>query len=156
MEFRVLGPLEVVAAGQPLDLGTPRQRTLLGLLLVHAGEVVSYDRVVEDLWDGDPPATARHTLQSYVHRLRRTLGADAWRLTTRPPGYRLKVSTGELDAQRFQDLATAGRRALVRDDPQAAADQLAVGLHLWRDRCWPTWTRWPPWRRNGPAWRRCA
>ena len=110
MEFRVLGPLEVVAAGQPLDLGTPRQRTLLGLLLVHAGEVVSYDRLLEELWDGDPPATARHTLQGYVHRLRRTLGPDAWRLTTRPPGYQLKVSTGELDAQRFQDLATAGRR----------------------------------------------
>jgi predicted ATPase/DNA-binding SARP family transcriptional activator len=132
VEFRVLGPLEVVAAGQPLDLGTPRQRTLLGLLLVHAGEVVSYDRVVEDLWDGAPPATARHTLQGYVHRLRRTLGPDAWRLITRPPGYQLKVSTGELDAQRFQDLATAGRRALVRDDPQAAADQLAAGLGLWR------------------------
>jgi predicted ATPase/DNA-binding SARP family transcriptional activator len=132
VEFRVLGPLELVAAGHSLDLGTPRQRTLLGLLLVHAGEVVSYDRVVEDLWDGDLPATARHTLQGYVHRLRHMLGADAWRLTTRPPGYQLKVSTGELDAQRFQDLATAGRRALVRDDPQAAADQLAVGLGLWR------------------------
>jgi predicted ATPase/DNA-binding SARP family transcriptional activator len=132
VEFRVLGPLEVVAAGQPLELGTPRQRTLLGLLLVHPGEVVSYDRLLEELWDGDPPATARHTLQGYAHRLRRTLGPDAWRLTTRPPGYQLKVSTGELDAQRFQDLATAGRRALVRDDPQAAADQLAAGLGLWR------------------------
>jgi predicted ATPase/DNA-binding SARP family transcriptional activator len=132
VEFRDLGPLEVVAAGQPLDLGTPRQRTLLGLLLVHPGEVVSYDRLLEELWDGDPPATARHTLQGYAHRLRRTLGPDAWRLTTRPPGYQLKVSTGELDAQRFQDLATAGRRALVRDDPQAAADQLAAGLGLWR------------------------
>jgi predicted ATPase/DNA-binding SARP family transcriptional activator len=132
VEFRVLGPLEVVAGGQPLDLGTPRQRTLLGLLLVQAGGVVSYDRLVEDLWNGDPPVTARHTLQGYVHRLRRTLGADAWRLTTRPPGYQLKVSTGELDAQRFQDLATAGRRALVRDDPQAAADELAAGLGLWR------------------------
>jgi predicted ATPase/DNA-binding SARP family transcriptional activator len=132
VEFRVLGPLEVVAGGQPLELGTPRQRALFGLLLVHAGEVVSYDRLLEDLWDGDPPATARHTLQGYVHRLRRTLGADAWRLTTRPPGYQLKISTGELDAQRFQDLAKAGRRALVRDDPQGAADQLAMGLGLWR------------------------
>jgi len=132
VEFRVLGPLEVVAGGQPLDLGTPRPRALLGLLLVHAGEVVSYDRLLEDLWHGDPPTTARHTLQGYVHRLRHTLGPDAWRLTTRPPGYQLKVSTGELDAQRFQDLATAGRRALVRDDPQAAADQLAAGLGLWR------------------------
>jgi predicted ATPase/DNA-binding SARP family transcriptional activator len=132
VEFRVLGPLEVVAAGQPLDLGTPRQRTLLALLLVQAGRVVSYDRLLEDLWDGDPPATARHTLQGYVHRLRRTLGPDAWRLTARPPGYQLKVATGELDAQRFQDLATAGRRALVRYDPRAAADQLAAGLSLWR------------------------
>ena len=69
MEFRILGPLEVVAAGQPLDLGTPRQRALLALLLVQAGGVVSSDRLVEDLWDGDPPATARHTLQGYVHRL---------------------------------------------------------------------------------------
>jgi predicted ATPase/DNA-binding SARP family transcriptional activator len=132
VEFRVLGSLEVVAGGQPLDLGTPRQRTLLALLLVQAGGVVSSDRLVEDLWDGDPPATARHTLQGYVHRLRRVLGADAWRLTTRPPGYQLKVSTGELDAQRFQDLATAGRRALVRHHPQAAADQLTAGLSLWR------------------------
>jgi DNA-binding SARP family transcriptional activator len=156
VEFRVLGPLEVVAGGQPLDLGTPRQRALLGLLLLHAGEVVSNDRVVEDLWDGDPPPTARHTLQGYVHRLRRTLGLDAWRLITRPPGYQLKVATGELDALRFQDLATAGRRALVRDDPQAAADQLAVGWACGGDRCSPTWTRWPPWGRNGPAWRRCA
>jgi DNA-binding SARP family transcriptional activator len=105
VEFRVLGPLEAVAGGQPLDLGTPRQRTLLALLLVQAGRVVSYDRLLEDLWDGDPPATARHTLQGYVHRLRRTLGPDAWRLTARPPGYQLKVATGELDAQRFQDLA---------------------------------------------------
>jgi predicted ATPase/DNA-binding SARP family transcriptional activator len=132
VEFRVLGPLEVVAAGHALELGTPRQRILLGLLLLHAGEVISYDRLVEDLWDGDPPLTARHTLQGYVHRLRHTLGPEGWRLITRPPGYQLKVSTGELDAQRFQDLATAGRRALVRDDPQAAADQLAAGLGLWR------------------------
>jgi predicted ATPase/DNA-binding SARP family transcriptional activator len=132
VEFRVLGPLEVVAAGYSLELGTPRQRILLGLLLLHAGEVVSYDRLVEDLWDDDPPLTARHTLQGYAHRLRHTLGPEGWRLITRPPGYQLKVSTGELDAQRFQDLATAGRRALVRDDPQAAADQLAVGLGLWR------------------------
>ena len=71
MEFRVLGPLEVVASGQPLGLGTPRQRLLLGLLLLRAGEVVSYDRLVQELWDDDPPGTARHTLQGYVHRLRR-------------------------------------------------------------------------------------
>jgi DNA-binding SARP family transcriptional activator len=70
VEFRVLGPLEVVAGGELLALAPPRQRTLLALLL-RAGEVVSCDRMVEDLWDGDPPPTARHTLQGYAHRLRR-------------------------------------------------------------------------------------
>ncbi len=132
MEFRVLGPLEVVAGGQPLCLGTPRQRTLLALLLVRAGEVVSCGRLVEDLWDGNPPPTGRHTLQGYAHRLRQMLGRDAWRVQTRPPGYRLKVSAGELDAQRFQDLAGEGRRALVCGDPQVAAGRLAAALGLWR------------------------
>jgi predicted ATPase/DNA-binding SARP family transcriptional activator len=132
VEFRVLGPLEVVVGGEALRLGTPRQRTTLGLLLVRAGEVVSRDRLVEELWDGDPPGTALHTLQGYVHRLRRVLGPEAWRLVTRSPGYQLKVSAGELDAQRFQDLAEEGRRALVRGEPRAAADLLAAALHLWR------------------------
>jgi predicted ATPase/DNA-binding SARP family transcriptional activator len=132
VEFRILGSLEMVAGGQSLDLGTPRQRTLLGLLLLRADEVVSCDRLVEDLWDGDPPSTARHTLQGYAHRLRRALGPDAWRLVTRPPGYQLKVSAGELDSQRFQDLAGQGRRALVRGEPRAAAELLAAALGLWR------------------------
>jgi predicted ATPase/DNA-binding SARP family transcriptional activator len=132
VEFQVLGPLEVVASGQPLGLGTPRQRLLLGLLLLRAGEVVSYDRLVQELWDDDPPGTARHTLQGYVHRLRQALGSEAWRLQTRPPGYRLKVSAGELDAEQFDELAGQGRRALVRGDPDAAADLLAGALGLWR------------------------
>jgi predicted ATPase/DNA-binding SARP family transcriptional activator len=132
VEFRVLGPLEVMAGGEPLGLGTPRQRMLLALLLLRAGEVVSYDRLVEQLWDDDPPGTARHTLQGYVHRLRRALGSDSWRLQTRPPGYRLKVSAGELDAEQFDELAGHGRRALVRGDPNAAADLLAAALGLWR------------------------
>jgi predicted ATPase/DNA-binding SARP family transcriptional activator len=132
VEFRVLGSLEVVVGGEPLRLGTPRQRTTLGLLLVRAGEVASRDRLVEELWDGDPPSTAVHTLQGYIYRLRRVLGPDAWRLVTRAPGYQLKVSAGELDAQRFQDLAADGRRALVRGEPRAAADLLAAALDLWR------------------------
>jgi predicted ATPase/DNA-binding SARP family transcriptional activator len=132
VEVRVLGPLEVEAGGAPLHLGTPRQRTTLGLLLLRAGEVVSCDRLVEELWDGDPPGTALHTLQGYVYRLRRALGPEAWRLQTRPPGYRLKVSADELDAQRFQDLAAHGRRALVRGEPPAAVELLAAALGLWR------------------------
>jgi predicted ATPase/DNA-binding SARP family transcriptional activator len=132
VEFRVLGSLEVMAGGEALTLGTPRQRTLLGLLLIRAGQVVSCDRLVEDLWDGDPPGTARHTVQGYVHRLRRALGPDGWRLQTRSPGYQLKISAGELDAQRFDDLAEQGRRALVRGEPAVAADLLAAALGLWR------------------------
>ncbi|GAA1579698.1 BTAD domain-containing putative transcriptional regulator [Kribbella sancticallisti] len=132
MEFRILGPLEVVAGGESLGLGSPLQRTLLALLLIRAGQVVSFDRLAEDLWDGEPPNTARHSVQAYAHRLRQVLGADAWRLQSRPPGYQLKVSAGELDAQRFEHLADEGRRALVRDDPRAAADLLAAALELWR------------------------
>lgn len=132
MQFRVLGPLEVSDQGQSLDLGTPRQRRLLGLLLLHAGDPVTYDRLADGLWDGAPPPTARHTLQGYVHRLRRTLGDQAVRLETRPLGYQLKVSDGELDTRTFEDLVAKGRRAIVRGDAQAAASQLDAALGLWR------------------------
>lgn len=132
MQFQVLGPVEVTSGGSALDLGTPRQRRLLGLLLLHAGEAVAYDRLAEDLWDGEPPRTARHTLQGYVHRLRRALADEAGRLETRPTGYRLKVSAGELDAGAFEDLVETGRRALVRNDPRAASEALEAALDLWR------------------------
>jgi predicted ATPase/DNA-binding SARP family transcriptional activator len=132
VQFRVLGPLEVSDQGRSLDLGTPRQRRLLGLLLLHAGDAVTYDRLGESLWDGDPPPTARHTIQGYVHRLRRSLGDEARRLETRPLGYQLKVSEGELDARSFEDLVGRGRRALVRGDAAAATSLLGSALGLWR------------------------
>ncbi len=132
MQFRVLGPVEAHDGQTSISLGTPRQRRLLGLLLLRASEVVSYDRLAEDLWDAEPPATARHTLQGYVHRLRRALADEAGRLETRPTGYRLKVSAGELDAVAFEDLVETGRRALVRSDPQAATSALEAALDLWR------------------------
>lgn len=132
MQFRILGPLEAADDDGPLDLGTPRQRTLLGLLLIRVGTVVSTDRLIGDLWGGDPPETARHTLQVYVHRLRRTLGDEAWRLQTRAPGYLLKVSSDELDAQRFEELSGEGHRALVRGDHEQAASLLNAALGLWR------------------------
>src|SRR4029453_17460954 len=80
----------------------------------------------------DPPPTGRHTLQSCVHRLRRALGADAWRLTTRPPGYQVKVSVDELAARRFQQLADQGRDALAGGRPEEAAGLLQAALRLWR------------------------
>jgi DNA-binding SARP family transcriptional activator len=132
MEFRILGPLEVVSEQTLLDLGAPRVRLLLALLLVRGGEVVSTDRLIEDLWDGDPPATGRHTMQGCVYRLRQALGVDAWRLATRPPGYQLKASADELDARRFQELAQQGRDALAGGRSAVAAGLLQEALGLWR------------------------
>lgn len=132
MEFRVLGPVEVVGQGALLDVGAPRLRLLLALLLVRSGETVSSDRLIEDLWEADPPETARHTLQGYVYRLRSALGSDGWRLGTRPLGYQLKLSPDELDSRRFQDLAHEGRIALAEGHPEAAAGLLKEALGLWR------------------------
>ena len=98
MQFRVLGPVEVVDRGEPVDIGTPRQRALLARLLVDANTVVPLDRIIDDLWEGEPPAAATATLQSYVSLLRRVLEPDrpprtpATVLVTRPPGYLLAVA----------------------------------------------------------------
>jgi predicted ATPase/DNA-binding SARP family transcriptional activator len=132
MEFRVLGPLEVVTEGAVLDVGTPRLRLLLAILLLRSGEAVSADRLIEDLWDANPPETGRHTLQGYVYRLRRALGSDGWRLETRPHGYQLKVSPDELDVRRFQDLVEQGREAFAGGQPETAAGLLQRALRLWR------------------------
>lgn len=132
MQFRILGALEVVRGESPLTIGTPRQRVLLTLLLIRPGEVVSADRLADELWGGTTPETARHTLQAYVHRLRRALGQDGWRLGTRPPGYRLEISPGELDAVTFQELVEEGRRAHAAGDRQSASSLLHRALELWR------------------------
>ena len=121
MDFHVLGPLEVSEQGRPVDLGGPTQRALLAVLLLHAGEVVSVDRLIDELWGEEPPATAVKTLQAHVSRLRRALhGAENGRLETRGHGYVLHVRPGELDADRFRDLLEDARRraeALLLDDP---------------------------------------
>ena len=131
MDFRILGPLEV-ATDRSVRLGSPRQRTLLALLLIRPDEAVSTDRLVEELWGEDPPQTARHTLQTHVHQLRKGLGPDAGRLEARPSGYRMRVLPDELDALIFQDLTERGRRALTVGEPRAAASLLREALGLWR------------------------
>jgi DNA-binding SARP family transcriptional activator len=126
VEFRILGPLEVVRDGEPLDVGGPKQRALLALLLLDANRVVSADRIVEALWDGDPIETAAKAVQVYVSQLRRVLGRE--RLETRPPGYLVNVSADELDLHRFEALVEEARRA----GPQPAAATLRAALALWR------------------------
>ncbi len=137
MEFRILGPLEVVEDGRRLDLGGPKQRALLAALLLRANEVVSQDRLVDALWDESPPATAPRTLQAYVSRLRKAL-ADAdgepatARLETHGHGYVLRIAPESLDAALFQRGLDEGRQALGRDDARLAADRLRDALALWR------------------------
>ena len=110
MEFRLLGPLEVVDdEGATVALGGPRPRALLTLLLLNANEVVSVDRLVDGIWGEQAPASGSSALQVHVHSLRRAVGAD--RIVTRPPGYLLRVQDGELDVERFERLVAAGSPA---------------------------------------------
>ncbi len=94
------------ADGQPLPLGGRRPRALLSILLVHANDAVSVDRLIDGVWGESPPATALGALQVHVHALRKVLGAA--RVVTRPPGYMLRVEPGELDVERFDRLVAAG------------------------------------------------
>ena len=107
MEFRILGPLEVVSNGEVIDLGGQKQRTLLAVLLLHANEVVSSDRLIEALWQDEPADTAKKAVQVYVSQLRKLLGRE--RLQTKAPGYLLRVDEGELDLARFRTLRAEER-----------------------------------------------
>ena len=126
MDFRILGTLEVEDDGQLLKLGGAKQRALLAVLLLHANEVVSRDRLIDELWGGAPPDTATTALQGYISHLRKQLGSD--RIVTRAPGYALRVDLGELDLKRFQELV-AETRGL---EPAAAARSLRQALSMWR------------------------
>jgi DNA-binding SARP family transcriptional activator len=130
MEFRVLGPLEVRDGEGELALGRGKQRALLAVLLIHAGNVVPVDRLIDALWGESPPASALNSVHIYVSQLRRALGNG--RLVTRRGGYALELDPDELDAERFeQQLAEA--RGLLRDGaPERAATTLREALALWR------------------------
>jgi predicted ATPase/DNA-binding SARP family transcriptional activator len=108
MEFRLLGPVEVLGdGGEPLPIPGTRPRAVFTLLLLHPNEAVSMERLIDAVWGEEPPATARGALQVHVHALRKTLGAD--RIVTRAPGYLLRVEEGELDTARFEQLASEQR-----------------------------------------------
>jgi DNA-binding SARP family transcriptional activator/ABC-type branched-subunit amino acid transport system substrate-binding protein/DNA-binding beta-propeller fold protein YncE len=126
MDFRLLGPLEVLESDRPVSLGRGRQRALFALLLIHANEVVSTDRLIDELWGESPPRTALKSVQVYVSRLRKELGDG--RLATRPPGYVLRTDPSEVDVCRFERLV--GDADVV--DPKIAAERLRSALELWR------------------------
>lgn len=101
-------------------------------LLIDQGRVVTADRLIEDLWRGEPPDSARHALHVYVSRLRKSLGHDGARLEHHGAGYRFSVEADELDASRFEQLATEGRAALARHDTDQAIAHLRKALSMWR------------------------
>ena len=133
LEFRILGPLEVLDDGRPLQLGGARQRAVLAILLLHAGEVVSNDRLIDELWGDRPPADAPTALQQHVSRLRKLLEPHSV-LVTRQPGYVLDVEPDRIDLERFRLLFEKGRRELEDGRPEDAARTLREALALWRGR----------------------
>jgi predicted ATPase len=133
LEFRILGPVQAVRGGRELELGGPRRRAVLALLLVAAGRVVPAERLAEEVWGGSPPPTAAGTLRAHVSRLRTLLAPDA-DLTGRGGGYAIAVGADQLDASRFERLVGAGRAALERGEAAVAAGRFREGLGLWRGR----------------------
>ena len=137
MDFRILGPLEVSDTGREPVIAPGKQRALLAILLLHANEVVSSDRLIEELWGEQPPASAAKSLQVHVSRLRRALegeranGADSV-VVTRGGGYLVRVGPGELDLERFERLLEEGSGALVEGAPERALELLREALGLWR------------------------
>ena len=126
MDFRILGSVEVVADGTPLPLGGPRQRALLALLLLHANESVSTDRLIDELWGADVPSSGPTALQNQIARLRKVLGAD--RVNTRQAGYEIRVEPGELDLDRHLQLVSVAETAA----PAERSALLARAIALWR------------------------
>ncbi|MCA1670814.1 MAG: AfsR/SARP family transcriptional regulator, partial [Actinobacteria bacterium] len=138
MEFRVLGPVEVVRGGRPLALGGPKPRAILAMLVTHANEVVSADRLAAVLWGNAPPANPASVLQVYVSNLRKRLepsrpvAAAPQVLLTRRPGYLLRVEPDQVDALRFGAMVGEARRAQAAGAPARGADILRQALGLWR------------------------
>ena len=133
MRFRLLGPLGAETSEGPIDLGPHKQRTVLAVLLLHANEIVSTDRIVDLVWGDSPPRTADHSVQIYISDLRKALanGASADVIETRPPGYVLNAPPDSVDALRFQQLVRDGLAAVRTGDVAGGRPKLEKALSLW-------------------------
>jgi predicted ATPase/DNA-binding SARP family transcriptional activator len=135
VQFRILGPLEVIADdGVPVAIGGPKPRALLAELLLHAGAVVPSDRLADAVWGDAPPPNAAVALRAYVSRLRAVLPtvASAPRLSYRAPGYELALAPNELDAAEFAHLVVEARQQAAAGDHGRALSLLNTALFLWR------------------------
>jgi DNA-binding SARP family transcriptional activator len=136
LEFRILGSLEVRAAGRELSLGGPRQRAVLATLLLAPGRVVSVDALMDQVWNGRPPPTGRAQIAICVAGLRkvfRTAGCERPVIVTAPPGYLLRLDGHRLDAAEFARRTAAAHERALRPGREAEAAELLRGaLAMWR------------------------
>jgi DNA-binding SARP family transcriptional activator/DNA-binding beta-propeller fold protein YncE len=133
VEFRILGPLEVVEDGNPVALGTLKERLVLGVLLLHVNEFVSRERLIDDLWGEAPPPTARKAVNVYISKLRQALTRDGHDpIATASGGYRLQVEGDAVDASRAQLLTASAREHVSRGELEVAAACFREALSLWR------------------------
>jgi predicted ATPase/DNA-binding SARP family transcriptional activator len=130
MKFRILGPLEVVDGDTAITFDAPKLRTLLAVLLLHANEIVSSQRLIDELWGEDPPRTAPKVVQTYVSQLRKAVGRGA--IVTRPPGYMLLIEDGALDAECFRRLTAEGRDLAAIGHQEQASKRFRSALGRWR------------------------
>jgi predicted ATPase/DNA-binding SARP family transcriptional activator/class 3 adenylate cyclase len=139
IEFRILGPLEVLEEGRAVALGGGKQRALLGLLLLHANQALTTDRLIDELWGEHAPPTAAKALHMHVSRLRKALAAGARNggageglVITREHGYELRLDPERLDSQRFEQLVAEGRSELAEGRPERTLAASEASLALWR------------------------
>src|SRR3954454_22847333 len=138
MHFEILGPLRVTDGNErELAVGGSKRAALLAVLILRPNEVVSVDRLIDDLWDGRPPASAAERLQVHMSRLRRALAAGrngdgGEAIVTRGNGYVLDVDPTHIDAERFKQLVTEGVTALAEAAHARASTRLRSALALWR------------------------
>jgi DNA-binding SARP family transcriptional activator len=142
VEWRALGPVEVVVGGHAVNLGPPRQRAVFGFLLSRVDRLVAVDVLIDQLWSGHPPAAAIASLRTYVSNLRRVLEparvprTQGTVLHTRSQAYLLDSNGVELDVHKFAEFASAGRESLSSLDPQRAVTAFDAALRLWRGRAY--------------------
>lgn len=148
IEFRILGPLEVVEGDRWSQVGSTKERALLALVVLDAGQVVPIDRLVEGLWGEQASLSAVNTVRTYVSHLRHALedSGDAALIETADGGYRLTVEPDQIDAHRFALLVQEGSRVYGEGSPQTGREEYLPKLRPGRASSWVR-ARWTsPWR----------
>ncbi|HEY2574930.1 MAG TPA: BTAD domain-containing putative transcriptional regulator [Streptosporangiaceae bacterium] len=133
MRFQILGPVEFWTGQAWAAIGAPKWRSLLATLLINAGQVVSTDRLIQEIWGDKAPAGANNLVSIYALRLRRLIGDEhGLVLRTRAPGYQIILELGDLDAAQFDALVREARQALADHKPEHGSELLTAALALWK------------------------